>query len=212
MSIINKEYIKIKDILNKRDNAYKATGVKLAEQINSVLKQSAKPLLLILNFQDLELLTYSFVEVALEEIVSYTKENNDVIVLYEINKFELEELITGIIDMLELQSKNQDRLGERELLGNHYSLSYKGEDDTIKYIGRLNEVEKDILKIIEKEGKTTHNKIDEILKSEQKGHYCEDIAKSVERLFSLGFIFQIEKSHDNPSVYYSLKYLQDHAN
>ena len=212
MSIINKENIKIRDILNKRDNAYKATGIKLAEQINSVLKKSAKPLFLVLNFHDLELLTYGFVEVALKEIVNYTMENNDVIVLYEINKFELEELITGIIDMLELQSKNQDKLGELELLENHYFLSYKGEDNTIKYIAQLNEVEKDILKIIEKEGETTHNKIDEILKSEHKSNYCEDIAKSVEKLFSLGFIFQIEKSHDNPSVYYSLKYLQDHAN
>lgn len=212
MSIINKESIKIRDILKKRDNAYKATGDKLAEQINSVLKTSAKPLFLVLNFHNLELLTYSFVEVALEEIVKYTMESNDVIVLYEINKFELEELITGIIDMLELQSKNQDKLGECELLENHYFLAYKGEDNSINYIGQLNVVEKDILQIIEKEGETTHNKIDEILKSEHKSHYCEDIAKSIERLFSLGFIFQIEKSLDNPSVYYSLKYLQDHAN
>lgn len=212
MSIINKESIKIKDILNKRDNAYKATGFKLAEQINSKLKTSTKPLFLVLNFNDLELLTYSFVEVALKEIVHYTMENNDVIVLYEINKFELEELITGIIDMLELQSKNESKLGERELLAKHYFLSYQGEDNTINYLGQINDVEKDILKIIEQEGETTHNKIDEILKSQQKSHYCEDIAKSVRRLFELGFIFQIEKSQDNPSVYYSLKYLQEHAN
>lgn len=212
MSIINKEKIIVKDILKKRDNAYKANGIMLAEQINSVLNTSAKPLFLILNFHDLELLTYSFVEIALKEIVNYTLKNKDVIVLYEINRFELEELITGIIDMLELQSKNPEELGERELLATHYFLSYKGEENIIEFIGRLNEVEKYILRIIEKEGYTTHNKIDEILKEEQKSHYCEDIAKSVQKLLCNGFIFQIEKSQGNPSVYYSLKYLQDYAN
>ena len=212
MSIINIKKIKIKDILSKRDNAYKATGYKLAEILDKVLKTSEKPLLLILDFHELELLTYGFVEVALKGLVQYTKKKNDVIVLYEINKFELEELITGIIDMLELQSQNQGKLDERTLLEKYYFVAYKGEDNQINYIGQLNEVEKYILKIIEQEGETNHNRIDETLKSKSKSHYCEDIAKSVERLFSLGFIFQIEKSHDNPSIYYSLKYLQNHAN
>lgn len=211
MSTINIEKIQIKDTLNKR-NAYKAIGFKLSERLDKVLETSEKPLLLILDFHELELLTYSFVEVALEGLVKYTKENSDIIVLYEINKFELEELITGIVDMLELQFQNQEKLNERSLLEKHYFIAYKGEDNLINYIGQLNEVEKNILKIIEQEGETTHNKIDEILKSENKSHYCEDIAKSIDRLFSLGFIFQIEKSNDKPSIYYSLKYLQNHAN
>lgn len=211
MSLINIETVKIKDIIHQV-LAFEAVGYKLFDTLKKVIESENKPKLLILDFSDLDLLTYGFVEIALKGIVKYTKENNDLIMLYKINKPELQELITGVIEMLELQKNNTKSIDERNLLAMHYPISYFEGENNIEYIGEINNVEKDILKIIESKGKTTHNEIDTQLKSEGKDNYCEDIAKSVSKLYELGFIHHIEKNKDVPSIYFSLKKLQNHEN
>lgn len=202
--------ISVPEIIQQQ-SAYEALGEILRLKIEIILKSEKKPILLILDFTNLNLLTYGFIEIALIDLVNYTKSHNDVLVFYEINQFELSELITGIIDLLRLQSKNENRLNEVDLLKNHYSIAHKTKDSHLQYIGSFNEVENIILKIIENKGKITYNEINDFLKESGKLEYCEEITKSIDHLFSLGFIY-VQKSEGSPSYYYSLNYLQNDAN
>lgn len=201
--------IKVSEIIGIE--AYGAMAIDLKIEIEKITTNICEPILLIIDFTNLNPLTYEFVEISLESIVQYTLKNNDLLILYKIDKYEFSELVTGIIDMLELQSKNKTHLNEKQLLAQHYSLVHENENHEINYLGQLSEVEEYILKIIENKGNTTHNEIADILISNKKSNYCEDITKSVDRLFKLGFIFLHKKSDDAPTQYYSIKHIQENA-
>ncbi|WP_417855158.1 hypothetical protein [Xanthomarina gelatinilytica] len=201
--------IKVSEIIGLE--AYGALAIDLKIEIDKIISNISEPILLVIDFTDLNPLTYEFVEISLKDIVNYNREKNDLLILYRIDKYEFSELVTGIIDMLELQSKNYSQLNENELLAHHYSIVHEDENNSINYLGNLSEVEEYILNIIEEKGNTTHNEIDEYLKSNEKSNYCEEITKSVDRLFYLRFIFLHKESDDTPTQFYSIKHLQENA-
>lgn len=209
---MDKKELLVKDIINNV-HAYDPLADKLFNKLNLIIESIESPTLLIINFSELITLTYEFIEKALEPVIkaNYSKE---IIVLYKVsNKSELEEIITGVVDFLNLQSNNKEQLNEKELLSLHYSLVYLDNEDNVNYVGNISTIEGFILKIIEEGGSLTHIDIDTILKSKKKAEYCEEITNSVSKLRDLGFINLISKGDGIPSsIYQSIKYLIENGN
>lgn len=210
--MVKRELI-VKDIINNL-HAYDPLAYKLFDRIHLEIKSIDKPTIIILDFSGLITLTYEFIEKALKGIIGERAKLKELMVLYKIeNHSELEEIITGLVDFLELQKVNEKYLDERELLSLNFSMVYLDAKDNINYIGKLSNIEEYILKIIEDRGSSTHSDIDEALKSKEKSSYCEEIASTVSKLNDLGFIHIISKGEGIPSsIYQSIKYLIHNGN
>lgn len=197
--------VKVKSVINSID-AFDPIAYKLFEELQSIFKISKVPTLVVIDFSNIQTLTYEFVEKSLKTIIE-TDNNNNLIFLYKFD-FEdnIKELITGHIDALNLRERNKSKLNERELLSQNYSLTYIDSDNEIHYLGNLNEVDKFILDIIEEIGSTNHTEIDEFLRKKNKLNYCEEISTVIAKLKKLGFIYHFSNGEESPSEYKSLKY------
>lgn len=182
---MNKEEVNITAILNSR-MALHDFGIPVKKLLNSRLNDINNRTLFIINLKGVNPMDYEFVNISFHEIIDKYINDKNVYIAFKVDKWELEELCTGILDILNLKSAGAK--SEMDTLKvNQFDFIYIDQNNETKYVSSYSESHLDVLKDIEGRECTSSTEI-----QSKFGLIPEQTTKILEDLKKSKFIYEIE--------------------
>ena len=191
-----KKEIKVINILNSSFALHKF-GRKVNIYIKETLPEIHEPTLIIINLRDLDPLDYEFIDLAFNDIFTLSLSNSNVFLAFISNKWEAEELLTGIIHILKLKG-NPGQSDEELLINNGINIILVNEENKIQYLTSLDKIHIDVLKSIEIVESITSSEIQDKFKLN-----AEQTTEILSNLLKCKFIYKTTAS--NGPLYSSIK-------
>jgi hypothetical protein len=123
-------------------------GGKVNLFIKENIPEVKEPTLVLINLRGLDPLDYEFIDLAFSDIFLSSLTNDNIFLAFISNKWEKEELLTGIIHIMKIKGtagQSDDEL----LIKNGINLIIVDEDDKVTYLSALDEMHLNVLKVIE---------------------------------------------------------------
>lgn len=154
-------------------------GGKVNLFIKENIPEVKEPTLVLINLRGLDPLDYEFIDLAFSDIFSSSLTNDNIFLAFISNKWEKEELLTGIIHIMKLKGtagQSDDEL----LIKNGINLIIVDEDDKVTYLSALDEMHLNVLKVIETVERIASSEIQEKfgLNAEQTTDILGNLLKS----------------------------------
>lgn len=142
-----KKEINVVSILNSSLALHKF-GRKVNLFIKENISEIQEPTLILINLRDLDPLDYEFIDLAFNDIFTLSLINSNIFIAFISDKWETEELLTGILHILKLEGET-GQSDEEILIKNGINLILVNEENEIQYLTTLDKVHIDVLKSIE---------------------------------------------------------------